>query len=131
MPEQTTVLLNPDLHDGFLRGIVLSEPETVELLCSDVKGHLYTLRLAGLVALRADNFLQGNVIFEVNEYRAEFPRGLIKRVYGEDAESEPDWLSLRVQELSENSWTLLEVTTSYGCELLALARGHLLVEAEQ
>jgi hypothetical protein len=129
MGEPATVLLSPDLHDGFLRGVVLGDQEIVELLCSDVDGRRYVLRLPKLMALRADNFLQGNIIFEVNVYTTDFPQDLIKRVYGADGDGEPDWLSARLQEMRDQSWTLLEITSSYGCELLALAKGTLSVES--
>jgi hypothetical protein len=118
----------PDFHDGSLTGIILPEAETLELRCADVNGRRYILRLPQLVSLRADNFREGNIILDASVYESDFPPELIKKVFGEDANGEPAWLAGRIEALREGSWTLLELTSSYGCELLALARGRLSVE---
>jgi hypothetical protein len=120
--------MRPDLHDGSLNGIIVSEGKTLELRCAQADGRRYVLRLPELVSLRADDFRQGNIILGVNIYESDFPADLIKSVYGEDGDADPAWLSREFQTLRQGGWTLLELTSSYGCHLLALARGQLLVE---
>src|SRR5258708_39139478 len=116
-----TVLMEPDLHDGTLTGIVLSAPNTVSLYCTDVDKRQFMLRLASLVRLRANDFLEGNVIFEVRVHTHSFSPELVRRVHGNDDDAIPEWLPAMLLKLSAGTWTLLEVTSSYGCDLLALA----------
>lgn len=125
MSVDKTVLLEPDLHDGTLSGIVLTAPKTLSLHCADVDQRQYVLRLSGLVRLRANDFMEGNVIFEVKVHTHDFSPGLVKRVYGESGDAVPEWLPATLLKLSRGEWTLLEITSSYGCHLLALAEGSL------
>ena len=120
--------MQPDLHDGSLSGIIVSEAKTLELHCAQVDGRRYVLRLPELVSLRADDFRQGNIILDVKVYESDFPPDLIRSVYGEEGNADPAWLSRELQALRQGPWTLLELRSSYGCHLLALAKGHLLVE---
>jgi hypothetical protein len=124
MSDDNVLLREPDLHDGTLTGIVLNDLKGVTVYCADVDGRQYVLRLAGLVRLCADHFLEGNIIFEVKVHTQKFSSELIRRVYGEDDNSAPEWLPGVMLNLSHGTWTLLEVTSSYGCHLLALAQGH-------
>ena len=78
-----------DLHDGTLTGMLLYGDKVLELRFADVNGRRYVVRLQQLHRLRADNFREGNIIFEANVYDVDFPRELIKKVFGEDSEGEP------------------------------------------
>lgn len=126
--EVDCVLRDPDLHDGTLTGIVVQNGHTLELHCFTVDHQRYTLRLPSLVRLRVDNFLQGNIIFELSVHASGFAPELVKKVFGEDGPGEPPWLADELNRLSNGTWTLLELTSSYGCDLLALSEGELIVE---
>ena len=81
--------MQPDLHDGSLSGIIVSDANTLELRCAHVDGWRYVVRLPELVSLRADDFRQGNIILDVRVYESDFPRDLTKRVYGEEGDADP------------------------------------------
>jgi hypothetical protein len=80
-----------------------------------------------LIRLRLDRFLQGNIILQVSIREGDQcqPES-IKRVWGDDYNDDdaelqrhlPDW----AKEIRDNNWTLVEISTSYGCELFALSR---------
>src|SRR5258705_13794387 len=115
--QDSRLLMEPDLHDGKLTGILLNGERTVELYCADVMGKKYILRLERLIAFRADSFREGNIIFEVLVHSEDYPRELVKRAFGHDAAGDPPWLESRLQKLTTDRATLVELTSSYGCEL--------------
>jgi hypothetical protein len=111
----------PDLHDGQLTGISMGDDETLTLYCSSVGGGSCTLRIPNVTRLRADNFREGNVIFEVNVYEGEeCPEALVGRLYNEGQNGGN--LASHMLEIRQKRWALFELTSSYGCELLALSR---------
>ena len=117
------VLMSPEFHDGYLKGIMLEANDQLSLHCEDIDGNRGHLLIPNLVSLRSDNFRQGNIIFEFRVYSGEqIPRRLIAKVeyFVEPVE---DSINKRVSEIAQNGWSLLELGSSYGCELLALFDG--------
>ena len=123
--DSASFITDPDLHDGHLTGIQLVGTRTLELSCSSLDGERYVIRLLGLDRLRVDNFLEGNIIFEIALYEPPFPMSSVKKVFGIEDKDDPDWLKARVAAMADQNWRLLELSSSYGCELLALAHGSL------
>lgn len=110
-----------DLHDGYLNGIVVRAENTLVLHCKTADGKTGTLTIPGLVRLRADNFNEGNIIFELSFHRGrECPEDLVKKLKGYDEIRDAETLSRDMKNIEERNWTLLELTSSYGCDLLAL-----------
>ena len=127
LPE--TVLCDPDFHDGCLTGVVVRDRSTLELHCTTVDGVDHLLRLEGLDALKADNFSQGYIIFEVIVHRPPFDPELVLRAHRHSGEGKPDredaWLPRKLDRMLRENWTLLQITSSYGCEVLAIASGEM------
>ena len=119
---------DPDFHDGTLTGIRVVDGSRLELSCATLDKEPYLLSLSGLESLRADNFLQGNIIFEVEVFDAALPLHLVKRVFGIDSDERPAWLEAKLEEMKHGRWLLIEVSSSYGCELVALGRGEIRVD---
>lgn len=117
---EPNVIMDPDLHDGNLIGLVVHHREQLEIFCTDIGGVEYVVTVGGLIALRADDFRQGNIIFELLIHRSPIAPSLVERVFGDKSEKDPPWLSAKMSTLT-NEHVLLEVTSSYGCELVALA----------
>jgi hypothetical protein len=111
-------VVEPSLYDGALYGILTTPNAELWLFCETAEGETLELRLPGLMSLRCDNFREGNIIFEVNESRSAAPIRLLRQVLGYD-EAYPE----QPPEIPEGEWTLFEVTSSFGCELRALAKG--------
>jgi hypothetical protein len=112
-----------DLHDGYLHGIVVYGEKMLVLFCTTVNGKDCTVTIPGLVRLRANNFNEGNIIFELNFHRGSAcPSDLVGKLRGYDLK-DAERLSADLRNIGERNWTLLELTSSYGCDLLALFDG--------
>lgn len=110
-----------NLHDGYLNGIVVRAEETLVLYCKTADGKTCTVTIPGLMRLRADNFNEGNIIFELNFYQGlDCPKDLVKKLKGYDGIRDAETFSGDMNSIEEHNWTLLELTSSYGCDLLAL-----------
>jgi hypothetical protein len=116
---------DPELHDGLLVGIIMQpDQDELTLLCRQVDGREIRITIPEIVRLRVDNFLQGNIIFSLLIHEGDAcPTPSVRRVYSYDDDDEARrYLSSRIKEIKDGCWTLVEVNTSYGCELLALSR---------
>ncbi len=118
----------PNFHDGLLSGVRVVDGSTLLLWCATDDEVPYLLTLSGLERLHAAPLLKGNVIFEILLHTSEFPEALVARAYGIGGDERPPWLAERLAQMREERWTLLEVTSSLGCELVAIARGTLTVQ---
>jgi hypothetical protein len=115
-------LIEPDFHDGKLWGIFVDQAKTLTLTCSDRLEREYAVRVAKIKYLIAENFRSGNIIFNLRLFQGDqCPRELVGKA------SEMDEPQFRVafenllQQVSEKNWTIVQVESSYGCELTALA----------
>jgi hypothetical protein len=116
--------LSVDFHDGYLDGILLTPLNELVLMCRDFEKTSWRVLTGEVCRLRADNFLHGNIIFDINIYEINScPLNLIKKLmmYNE-AESEK-YLLQNVKDFKRKKLCLLELTSSYGCDLLALVEG--------
>jgi hypothetical protein len=118
------VLINPDLHDGLLVGLVLSPPKSLTLVCKTVDGTDCNVVVTKIEHLRADNFLQGNIIFEICIYEGRnCSLDALKKLYAVKEDQQLDrFLPDAMAKIIRERWSLLELGSSYGCELLALSR---------
>ena len=119
-------LLEPEFHDGLLMGIILSEEKgDLTLICRRVDGQEFDLVMPKIDHLRVDNFLQGNVIFEISIYEgANCPADRIRWMFDYNEEHARQFLPMHTREIVDGGWTLLKVVPSYGCELVALSKAH-------
>lgn len=117
------IFREPDFHDGALTGVRVIEESTLELYCSTHDGDPYTVSLSGLEALKVDNFLEGNIIFEIELFNSKFPIELVRRAFSLSADDNPAWLQQKMKQMADDGWTVLELSSSYGCEIAAIARG--------
>jgi hypothetical protein len=114
--------LQPDFHDGHLDGILLENGKKLILNCRDVTNQRWEITISKLRRLSVDNFLEGNIIFEVNVFNGpECSSALIKKVYGLNDPTDTKVIADYTEEAIVKKWTLVELTSSYGCELLALS----------
>jgi hypothetical protein len=77
---------DPDFHDGQLLGIVLSpDREDLTLYCRRVDGRDFSLMLPRIVRLRVDNFLEGNIIYEISIREGDrCPAEAVQRLWNYD-----------------------------------------------
>ena len=120
------VIEDPALHDGRLRGIELTDDSGLLIKCSTEDGIAVRIVGDGLVALMATDFKEGNIIFEVRFSAADSDSEVaLARLFGGHAGG----IQKGNRVLSANG-RLLEVASSYGCELVALFSGSIVVEPD-
>lgn len=118
-------MTDPNLHDGHLHSIVLTEGNVL-VGCSTVDGTKYELSLAKVESLRADDFRQGNIILSVEHFvGGQCPEDLVLEVFGPGEDSSRPWFANVMEKIRQEGWTLLAIAPSYGCDLIALAKGPL------
>lgn len=122
------IFREPDFHDGALTGVRVIEKSVLELYCSTLEGDAYKVSFSGLEALKVDGFREGNIIFEIELFNSNFPIELIRRAFSLSAEDNPPWLEQKIKQMTDDGWTLLELSSSYGCEIAAIAKGKLVAE---
>ncbi len=122
-------LLNPQLHDGHLQGLMLGPQSTLNLHLSDVAKNGFVFALAGLGRLLVDEFREGNIILDVTILRGIAPeRSELERLIGtlhpsvgtpfrDQHEAAITGYSDRV---ATGELTFLRIVPSYGSDLLAL-----------
>jgi|SRR6185437_1753387 len=127
--DETFLVRDPNLHDARLFSLVLTDGG-LQIDCESTTGQRFRLSLQDLVRVRADNFREGNIILEIRRYRgASCPAALIKTAFGAENDGSTDWLSGITDQIRRDDWTLVVLESSYGCELVALAKGQLRIDA--
>jgi hypothetical protein len=58
-------LRSPNLHDGFVDGVLLTGDESATVMMRDVTGQTFSMQLIGIKALVCDDFRQGNIILSI------------------------------------------------------------------
>lgn len=121
--EESQALLEPNLHDGSLLGIMLPSPGCAKLMVADVTGKRYCIALDGVLRLHGGDFWEGNIIFDITVSRGEQvrPGDLTQLVFGETGEVQFDsYLKSIHDQVIRESLFVLQLSPSYGCYLTAV-----------
>ena len=129
----------PAFHDGLLCGLSVAET-TATLALVEVDGRRWTVELTGVSYLKADDFRQGNVVLDLAVVTGEPPprawlEQLLPAPHPEVAAAYHDAHRAHLDELeagiAAGALTLVVLSPSYGCELLAICEGCRGVELPQ
>ena len=119
-------IIEPRLHDGLLTRIDLISDKQAELSIRDEDGVRFELSLRGLVWLKAADFREGNTILDVILHRGQIRDiGLLEEVLDltpEEVKKHPAFFDDLLNRVRSGNLTLVELTPSYGCYLLALCQ---------
>jgi hypothetical protein len=124
-------LIEPQLHDGYIIGLDLGEEGVLRIRLRDLSGMRFVMRLVGLSRLISDEFREANIIFDIAIFRGEPPPAeLVGALLGELHPSvgspyrEQHQLAIEecTRRIAENETTLVNISPSYGCGLLALCQ---------
>lgn len=126
-------VLYPDFHDGGLEGILLFPKPYIRLFLHTEPGKKYALILNKAECLRAEDFWQGNDIFDL-----AFQTGNICKIdyLMELYDVKPNTPNSAFIEnnlyprVLAHELTYVEMLSSYGCQLRALCAGVQLMESD-
>ena len=120
-----TVIL-PDIHDGELRRIEIPGDRSISLTFETIDKQVRTITLEGVVHLRCDNLLAGNIVFDIQEIDDpsldDFAR--VARTEGTNSEKGWDYLRDKRKETRDGTLHFLRLESSYGCVMDALCRSY-------
>lgn len=117
------VLVQPDVHDAEVRGLLLLSDRRLLIVLRTVDGLQRYLMLHGVERLKADDFRQGNIVLDIT---ISPPTSLdIKDVadaYGV-APSDSSFLPGVMYRLKREGLLLVRLNPSYGCSLVCVCQG--------
>lgn len=118
----------PSFHDGLLCGLSVTET-TATLSLVEVEGRRWSVELTGVRYLKADDFRQGNIVLDLELVTgAPPPRAWLEKLlpaphpgvaaaYHDAHRAHLDELEAGI---ASGALTLVALSPSYGCELLAI-----------
>lgn len=111
------MLTLPNLHDGFLDGVFLSEDKSAHLFVRTVAGERSTIVLKGIKAMNVTNFWAGNIIFDVTVVHPDRLSGeQIQHGYPYLSKEDNQGVAAHVAKAQQQGLSALEITASYGAE---------------
>jgi hypothetical protein len=110
------------IHDARLRGIVIDNDKTVLLrIDSAWEQHRWILKIPRVVELKADNFRETNIIFELGiVWKTAIDDQLLATLMEPKDRRHADMARAKA-DILDGKRSLLFITTSYGCELVLLS----------
>ena len=122
-------VVRPSLHDGYLVGMALGDDKddkSVVIFLRSDSGQSYELELRGLDMLRADEFLEGNIICGIYiSAGKDVSDKDICSVYGlVGGPNDGHCLQVEKKKVHDLGLMHLSITPSYGCSLRAIFRDY-------
>src|SRR5712671_3690859 len=116
-------LLEPEFHDGLLRGILVDSNATLAVTCTDeTRNKEYVLRVPKINSLVVENFRQGNIIFNIFLFEGrQASRELIARAMDVREAEDQKAVERMEEQICQEHWITIHITTSYGCELFGIS----------
>jgi hypothetical protein len=117
-----SALLEPDFHDGLLRGVLVDLNSTLTITCTGVnRQQEYVLRVPGTNSLVVNDFRQGNIIFNIYLFEgSRSPREVVAQAMGIRDEEDQTPVDAMEAKVRQNNWVTIHITSSYGCELCGI-----------
>ena len=109
-----------DIHDGFFDGLLLSEEKTAHLFLRTCAGQRSTVVLKDVERMSVQNFMQGNIIFDVVLIEpSNLTIAHIEQAY-QLQPSQTELAQKLLEEAQQRKLLVLEINPSYGAEFTAL-----------
>ena len=112
-------LMKPNLHDGFVLGVMLQKDGSVNINMSDEDHNEYiTMNCQGLDALYVSNFMETNILFDIRIRKAMSISGselkkIIAEMYGQG-----DFIPF--QRWQKSTLLVTEISPSLGCTIIVI-----------
>ena len=105
----------------MVTGLRLRNEGLAEIFLSDVNQRPYVLRLQGIKRLKCDDFLEGNIILELEIAQGRpIESAQIRELFGLDADEKETLVAEQQRLIASGEAMFVRITPSYGCTLLAL-----------
>ena len=109
-------------HDASLQSIDIRDGETV-LRLRGVDESVHHIYLRAVKRLRGLDFREGNIVFEIEVTAGSMPSmKVLRRLFDLEENEHPDFLEKFAKGIEKGDLTLVHLTPSYGCELIALCK---------
>jgi len=124
-------IVDPEFHDGNLTGIRITK-KSLQLYLTTIDSKNFIITISDIVRIRVNNFLEGNIIFDITVYKNTLcQEEKLKILYGYNEEQAAKHLPANLRDIANKKLSLLELGSSYGCELLVLFSGLIQIEDER
>lgn len=129
-PSRDGLLANPSFHDGYVTGL-MAEGGHVVIHLKRVNGERYLLELTEVRYLVANDFREGNIISHIEVISGSPPEASYMSALFADPHlsvQEPylsrhhAFVAKVADQIIAGEMTLIVVTPSYGCDLVALCK---------
>ena len=115
------VQMTPSFHDGFLDGVMLLDPKTVHLYLRTVGGGRYVFVGRGVEHLRVSNFLEGNIVLDIEVLASEqITQFYIERLYELSPVDADGQMTKLLEMVKRRSLRMVVVSPSYGADCYLL-----------
>jgi hypothetical protein len=109
-------------HDGSLDGLLIDQT-SVWVFISTAEKQPFVVTAFDVVALAADGFRAGNIIFDVlTRQNGELTLGDIIEVYGLSGVNRDDQAQTLLMKAQEQNLMILEINPSYGASILVMSK---------
>src|SRR5947209_18552341 len=109
-------------HDGFFEGLWIPQKGTAKIYLGTITGERATVVLNGVVMLKATDFREGNISFDVTIRTAEEITLMdIAELYDLQQDRQPAaWEDQLLEKARKQGFQLFQISASYGGSCLAL-----------
>ncbi|MDF4004130.1 hypothetical protein P3W33_12070 [Luteibacter sp. PPL552] len=115
-------LIEPNIRDAHVMGIVLDKKDRALLPLEDVDGRALCIVMDGVVRLKADNFNQGNTLLSVSvSVGPSLNIGDVAEAYGVSTANQ-DFLPQAMERLASEGFTVVRMSPSNGCSMVRICR---------
>jgi hypothetical protein len=122
----------PSFHDGSFDGVWIPADGKVHLFLTTVENKQFTVALEGVKALHLWNIRAGNIVFDVSLIDTDQLTGAhMESAYELSDIARDQSIASHLASARQEGLRMLEMTTSYGAEGVALFKHIDLLEGEQ
>lgn len=115
-------VITPNVHDGLLVGIMLLSKKYGQIIAKDSHGAIFCIDLVGVVAIRAEDFREGNIILDLTlRIGDRVQKSEVASALGIENNSNYDeYLLKTMQRFQEKELVFVQLAPSYGCEITCI-----------
>ncbi|MDF3983572.1 hypothetical protein P3W24_11615 [Luteibacter sp. PPL201] len=116
------MVVEPNIHDAQVMGIVLDKKGRALVPLEDVDGRALCIVMDGVVRLKTDDFRQDNTLLSLSVSSGEsLDISDVADAYGV-SNANQDFLPQAMQRLASESFMVVRASPSYGCSMVCICQ---------